>query len=188
MSDASKTDNPTHDQEANLTDEQIAEELEQGEQLTELEQAIADRDEAKDKYMRALAEVQNVQRRAAVEQQRARESGLAGVVERLAPVLDQFDMALRQDPAKTDTAQFASGVKLIRDELFRAVGAAGVEVVAPQPGDEFDPSKHEAVTYQPADGIEPGRVSIVMRFGFAIGDRLIRSAQVAVAPDAGGEG
>jgi molecular chaperone GrpE len=74
------------------------------------------------------------------------------------------------------------GVKVIRQELLKALESGGVTVISPQPGDEFDPNRHSAIMQQPAEGVEPGRVSATFQPGYALGDRVIRSAKVAVAP------
>ena len=151
----------------------------------ELDKVRLERDEFEGKFLRAMADCQNTQRRAVIDQQLAREQGKTSVVERLLPVLDQFDMALSQGLDKSDAEAIAKGVRLIRDELMRAVQSIGVTIVAPQAGDEFDPSRHEAMTYQPAEGIEAGKIVTTYRFGYALGDRLIRAAQVTIAAEAG---
>lgn len=157
------------------------EQHDQAEQGGQLEQIRAERDDFEGKFKRALADFQNAQRRSAIEQQQAREHGKISVIERLLPVLDQFDMALSQGLSGNDADAIAMGVRLIRDEMMRAVQSIGVTIVAPQANDEFDPGRHEAMTYQPAEGVEPGRVAATYRFGYAMGDRLIRPAQVTLA-------
>lgn len=159
------------------------EQPEQGDQLTQVEQLRAERDELEGRFKRALADFQNAQRRATIEQQQAREQGKISVIERLLPVLDQFDMALSQGLSGNDADAIAKGVRLIRDEMMRAVQSIGVTIVAPQANDEFDPSRHEAMTYQPVEGVEPGRVAATYRFGYVMGERLIRAAQVTLAAD-----
>ena len=56
--------------------------------------------------------------------------------------------------------------------------------IAPQVGDEFNPGHHEAMLQQPAEGVEPGHVSLVMTTGYKLGDRVVRPAKVGVAPAA----
>lgn len=155
---------------------------------SEIIRLLAERDDFESKFMRAMADCQNAQRRAVIEQQLAREQGKSSVIERLLPVLDQFDMALSQGLEQGDAQAMAKGVRLIRDELMRAVQASGVTIVAPKPNDEFDPERHEAMTAQPAEGIEPGHVATTYRFGYALGDRLLRPAQVTIAAEAADEG
>lgn len=155
-------------------------ESQNAEMNAELEQLRTQCDELDGRLKRALADIQNTQRRAAIEQQQAREHGKVSVIDRLLPVLDQFDMALSQGLMQGDAEAISKGVRLIRDELMRAVQSTGVTIVAPQANDEFDPSRHEAMTHQPMEGLEPGRVAATYRFGYVMGERLIRPAQVTI--------
>ncbi len=172
------------------TPEPGLEETASEERDSEIIRLLAERDDFESKFMRAMADCQNSQRRAVIDQQLAREQGKGSVIERLLPVLDQFDMALSQGLDQSDAQAMAKGVRLIRDELMRAVQSSGVTIVAPKPNDEFDPALHEAMTAHPAEGIEPGHVATTHRFGYAMGDRLIRAAQVTIAaePDTDGSG
>jgi molecular chaperone GrpE len=64
----------------------------------------------------------------------------------------------------------------------RVLELHGVALINPKPNDEFDPNRHSAIMQQAAEGVEPGRVSATYQPGYALGDRVIRSAKVAVAP------
>ena len=77
--------------------------------------------------------------------------------------------------------QVAAGVRVIQDELVKALTTHGVEQLAPQPGDEFDPNLHEALMRQPAGEHAPGSVVQLLQPGYAVGERVIRPAKVAVA-------
>lgn len=149
------------------------------ERVVELEAKCAESDE---RYMRALADYQNFQRRAANNEREARERGLRDVVDGVLSVLDHFDLALAQDAEATSAEQIIQGISVIRDELIRVLEARGVRSIAPQPNDEFNADFHEAVTQQPADGVEPGNISMVLQVGYALGERVIRPAKVAIAP------
>lgn len=148
---------------------------------------IAQRDETQARLLRAAADHQNFQRRAANNEREAREMGVRGVVGSLIPLIDQFEMAMAQDPAKVSGETIVLGVKMIRDEFLRVLAGYGVAPIAPQVGDEFNPGDHEAMMQQPAEGVEPGCVSMVMSTGYKLGDRVVRPAKVGVAP-AGAEG
>jgi molecular chaperone GrpE len=134
-----------------------------------------------DKWKRALAEYQNFQRRAALNETEARREGTVRVLHSIVPVLDHFDIALsgNVDPA---AASYVEGVKVIRAELMRALELHGVTIINPQPNDTFEPGKHEAIMQQPAEGVEPGRIAKTFQTGYAMEGRVFRSAKVAVTP------
>jgi molecular chaperone GrpE len=147
--------------------------------LAELETLLA---EAEGRYKRALADYQNFQRRAADNERRSREDGMARVVETIVPVLDHFALALEMDPASTSAEQVIGGVKVIRDELTRALAAYGVAPIEPEKGEPFDPMRHEAMMMADDETVEPGSVVMMLQKGYALGERVIRAAKVSVRP------
>lgn len=154
--------------------------------LEQLDQLTRERDELKDRATRALADFTNYQRRAALNEQEARRQGLSSVIHSLLAPLDHLDLALQQDPDAVTAAQLKQGVQSARDEVLRALASHGVEPIRPAPGDEFTPGRHEAMLEQPAAGVAPGRISQMFQTGYALGERVLRPAKVAVAPAAGG--
>lgn len=140
----------------------------------------AELDELRGRYQRALADYRNSQQRAAVEHRLAREAGVASVVERLLSVLDHFDLALGHAGGAASVEQVVQGVRMIRDDLHRTIQSLGVTPIRPEPNDEYDPQRHQAVSQQPREGVEPGRVAETCQVGYAIGDRLVRPAKVVV--------
>lgn len=148
-----------------------------------LNELAREREELNNKLLRAVADFQNFQRRAAINEREAATQARAGVVQSVIPVMDHFDLALGQDPAKTTPEQIIGGVKVIRDELFKSLQSFGVSRIEPAPGDAFDPHRHEAMLRQSAEGIEPGHVVSLLSVGYALGDRVVRPAKVAVAPE-----
>lgn len=141
-----------------------------------------ERDEARGNLMRALADFQNYQRRALSNELEAKKQGITSVLTSVLPVLDHFDLALTQATPDESSRRIMDGVKVIREELVKALGQHGVALVHPQPNDEFDPARHSAIAQQPAEGVEPGRVSMTFQPGYMLGERMIRPAKVAVAP------
>ncbi|CAN5713613.1 nucleotide exchange factor GrpE [soil metagenome] len=144
----------------------------------------AERDEARDAHKRALADHQNAHRRALANEQTAKEMGVRGVLLSVLPVIDNFDMAMLSDPSKVSAQQVMDGVGLIKAEMLRALSGHGATLINPKPGDVFDPQRHEAIMHQPAEGIAPNHIVNTLRVGFEIGGRLVRPAQVSVAPAA----
>ncbi|MBK7406046.1 MAG: nucleotide exchange factor GrpE [Phycisphaerales bacterium] len=148
------------------------------------EALIAERDDLRGKYQRALADYQNAQRRFTSDMGAAREAGVERVLASLIPVLDHFDLALAHDPSKVAAEQIVAGVRMIRDEFNRAMAAFGVSTINPALDAEFDPAQHEALSQVPTRGVRPGHVSSVYQVGYKVGDRVIRPAKITVAPAA----
>ncbi|HBS29419.1 MAG TPA: nucleotide exchange factor GrpE [Phycisphaerales bacterium] len=138
-------------------------------------------EELTSRYQRALADFQNYQRRAVENEREARRQGVTSVVSHLLAVLDNFDLALKIDPEKVTGAQILQGVSMVRAQMLQALGAIDVRPVEPAPGDEFDPRRHEAVVQVEAPGIAPGRIASSFQAGYALGERVLRPAKVAVA-------
>lgn len=149
-------------------------------------QLINELEDAKARTLRLMADFNNYQRRALQNEDNARREGAAGVVTAVVPVLDHFDHALALDPAKASADQVMAGVKVIRDELLKALAGRGVSLILPSPGDEFVPGRHEAVMQQPAPGVKPGRIVNTFQPGYVLIDvgqeRVLRPAKVVVAP------
>ena len=157
------------------------------EQIESLEAKLAD---AEARVLRAMADFQNFQRRAANNEIEARKQGVTAVVSGLLPVLDNFELALQQKEAGGSAEQILGGVEMVKAELLRALEMQGVSTIKPQPGDELNPGQHEAVSQMPIEGIDAGLIGQVFQVGYALGDRVLRPAKVVVAsePPADAEG
>lgn len=189
--DADDTSEAVNDEERALRIDAICQlaksgELEVPAEMEEIIEAfvhtIEQRDENQAKLIRAIADHQNFQRRAALNEREARTSATQGVVQGLIPLLDQFDMALLLDPEKVTAQTVIDGVKMTRDEFVRILNGYGVSAISPEVGDEFEPGIHEAMMQQAAEGVEPGHIAFVMSVGYKLGERVIRPAKVGVVP------
>lgn len=149
-------------------------------------QLAAELDDARSRSLRVMADYQNYQRRALQNEITARQQGVAAVVLSVVPILDHFDVALSQVPAGAGDGGVLAGLKVIRDELVRALTKHGVVTINPQPNDEFFPGRHEAVMQQPGDGIFPNHIVRTFQSGYLLRDgdveRVLRPAKVVVAP------
>jgi molecular chaperone GrpE len=148
----------------------------------EIARLQAERDEANQKYLRSVADYQNFARRAAASEKEAKLQGITAIVLNVIPIIDHFDLALGQDPSKVTAEQIVSGVKVIRDELLKVLQRHGVSLINPEPNDEFDPTKHQAVLQQQDERIEPGHIVQTLQAGYSLNDRAIRPASVSVRP------
>lgn len=139
-------------------------------------------DDFKDKFLRSRAELENWRRRAAADAERARANGLDEALRSVFKVFDDLERAVSA-AGEGSADSILPGVKLVLENLEADLGRLGVERVG-EPGDEFDPERHEAVTAVPADGDNPaGTIAQVVQVGFSQGDRLIRPAAVVVYND-----
>lgn len=149
-----------------------------------LDALTRERDELKDKLVRAMADYQNMARRSQQSVAQARDEAKAGLARSFITVLDTIDRALELDPEKTDARAVMQGVESIRDEVLRVLGQAGIEKIEAQPGEEFDPVCHEALMRQPAPedaDIASGHIVTQLQPGYRLNGKTIRAAQVAIA-------
>ena len=123
---------------------------------------------------RLQAEFVNFKHRTAREKEQLRTFVTGDLLQTLLPVFDDIDAA-RQAGDLTD-GPFASIANKLEEILVRQ-GLTRIGAV----GETFDPNVHEAVLQQPTSEVEPDQVSMVLRSGFRIGERVVRPAQVAVA-------
>ena len=140
-------------------------------------------DELKDTLLRALAESENIRRRAERDRKDAEAYGGTRLARDLLAVHDNLDRALAHvDDAQREQAKgFIEGVELTQRELLNAFAKHKIEKVSPAMGEKFDPNRHQAMFEAPIPGAKPGTVIEVMQAGFTIADRLLRPALVGVA-------
>lgn len=166
-------------------EEEIA--RQEGDELEQLAARIAEleaeRDAFKDKWARALAEAENVRRRAERDKADAQTYGGTKLARDMLGVHDNLDRALKvaDDALRETAASFIEGVELTQRELLNAFNKHKIEKVTPEPGEKFDPNLHQAMFEAPIPGAEPGTVIECMQSGFTIADRLLRPAMVGVA-------
>ncbi|GAA1047174.1 MULTISPECIES: nucleotide exchange factor GrpE [Rothia] len=123
---------------------------------------------------RLQAEFTNFKNRSAKEKEQLREFVMADFVSALLPVIDDIDAARQH--GDLEDGPFAA----IARKLEETLGKHGMERFG-EVGEAFDPKVHEAVLQQPTSEVEPDHVSMVLRNGYKVKDRVVRSAQVAVA-------
>ncbi|MCH9277142.1 nucleotide exchange factor GrpE [Bifidobacterium amazonense] len=128
-------------------------------------------------YLEALqrerAEFVNYRNRAQREQERFRQHGIIDVLTALLPALDDIDR-IREHSEMDDS------FKAVAAKIDKAFEKFGVEKFG-EKGEEFDPTKHEAILHKPDDSAEKDTVDTVVEAGYRIGDRVIRAARVVVA-------
>ena len=140
----------------------------------------AERDDYLDHLRRLQAEFENYRKRVRREAEELRLRASEGVVEALLPVVDNMGRAL-EAADRHEEGQLIAGLQLVAGQLRDALSAQGLEEVPASPGDEFDPTVHEAVMTQPSDDHDAGAVLEVLERGYVLHGRLLRPAKVVVA-------
>lgn len=153
----------------------------------ELEALRAERDEMRDRYMRALADAENSRKRADRDRREAEQYGGSRLARDLLPVYDNLKRALEAASAETreQAAALIEGVELTLKELTNVMSKHGVTPISPAPGDAFDAQVHQAMFEAPVPGTKAGEIIQVMAEGFMLHDRLLRPAQVGVSSNVG---
>ena len=152
------------------------------EEIELLKERAAKAGEFQDQYLRAAAALDNFKKRAVREKQDATKYANEALLQKLVPVLDNFEMALaaagQQSGAGAQSLQ--TGVSMIYQQLRSVMTEAGLQEIDAlnQP---FDPNLHEAVSQQETAAAPEGHVVQQLRKGFKLRDRLLRPATVVVA-------
>jgi molecular chaperone GrpE len=140
----------------------------------------AERDSLFERLARTTADFQNSRRRLEAEADQRAQYANSSLIKSLLPVIDNFERALAQDVSKTDTATLLKGMQIVHDQWLNVLKQQKVEEIAPQPGDPFDPTRHEALMQAPSQ-FPPGSVVQTLQKGYALLDRTLRPAQVSVS-------
>jgi molecular chaperone GrpE len=156
--------------------------------LAPLDQVIAERDEWKDRALRAAAEADNVRRRTENQLNDARAFAIQRFAKDLLGVADNLSRALQAAPkdAEGAAAGLVTGMELTEKSLIGAFAANGLKQVAPAPGDAFDPHLHQAMMEQPSETVPGGSVIQTMQAGYELFGRTVRPAMVVVAAKGSG--
>ena len=156
-------------------------------QLVELErlrQALGEAEErAKshwEQYLRAVADLDNVRKRAQRDIDAANRYGLEKFAAELLPVRDSLELAVQNAEKATDPRSLKQGQEATLQLLAKALEKLGVVTIDPV-GEPFDPARHEAVLAQPSNTAEPNSVLQVVQPGYELNGRLLRPARVIVA-------
>jgi molecular chaperone GrpE len=150
------------------------------ETLDELEALKIELESAKDKYFRALAEMDNFKKRATEEGKRDRKYASQDVCDKLIDPIDILDAALKMQTEDANLRNFLYGFKMIRDMLFKVIEDEGVKQIALKLGDKFDPSTQQAIESHHSLSVPDQAVVKIVKFGYSYKDRLLRPAMVEI--------
>lgn len=162
------------------------EELELEEDLLaepDVDKLIKERDQLKDRLLRAFAETENLRKRAERDRRDAEVYGGTKLARDLLSVQDNLERALENmnDDLRKEHSSLTEGLELTLRELLSVFEKHKILKVEPAIGDKFNPKLHQAMFEAPVPNTAKGSIIQVMATGFAIGDRLLRAAQVGVS-------
>ena len=160
--------------------QELAQESQGGISRQEYERVSKERDALLDRLARLQAEFENTRKRYLREQADFREYATADAVKTFLPVLDNFNLALRSQPAESTDPALRSGIELIRKQMEDALSRLGVQAVLAQ-GQSFDPRVHEAIEMVESSDHADHEVIEELQRGYKLKDRLLRPAMVRVA-------
>lgn len=159
-------------------DQPIADGLEADSQVEKLQAEVRD---LKDKYIRLMADLENLRKRNRQDLLETRNRVLEEVMLELLPVLDDLDLAIQNANSVTDIEAIREGQKLMHKKLFHNLERKGLKAMTTV-GEVFNTDIHEAISQMPAASEEQkGKVVIEAAKGYMLGERVIRYAKVVTA-------
>lgn len=150
---------------------------------TLMEKLQADLDRFRDLALRSQADFENFRKRAARDKDDAVKYANLSLLEKLIPILDNFELGLVAARNSPEAANIVIGFDMVARQLNDFLAGAGVEPIQAE-GQKFDPNLHEAVAQEASDTVPEGNIVRQHRKGFKLKDRLIRPSAVVVSKGA----
>ncbi len=151
---------------------------------TQLEVANTQVEEFKDQFLRAKAESENARRRAQADVANARKFAVEDFAREMLSVKDSLDLARNVELSDADSEavkKMLEGLDLTLRQMDAVFDRFSLQVIEPEPGDKFDPERHQAMTVQESADIPAKHIVSIMQKGFMLHERLLRPAMVIVA-------
>lgn len=158
-------------------DEEALEEPNESEQLATLQEELAS---TKDRWLRAVADLENYKKRSKRENDEAVQRGVQKLLNDFLPVVDNLNRA--QDAAQNVENSIGEGIAMVKQVFLSALDKNGI-VAVPGVGAPFDPAHHDAMQQVPSEEYPPGHVVMVFESGFSRHGRLLRPAKVIVSDE-----
>ncbi len=145
-----------------------------------LKQLQTDLERFRDLALRSQADLENFRKRAARDKDDAIRYANAALLERLIPIVDNFELGLSAARTDASASSLLTGMEMVAKQLSDFLTQQGVEPVKAE-GEKFDPNLHEAVAQEASATVPEGMVVRQLRKGFKLKDRLLRAAMVTVS-------
>ncbi|MFC7440640.1 nucleotide exchange factor GrpE [Laceyella putida] len=156
----------------------LEQELEQTKQLAEKWQRQAE--QHRELYLRALADLENYRRRARKEKEEVAKYAVVPFLEKLLPVLDNFERALDAADQSEDARMLQEGIEMVYRQFLNVLSETGLTMIETE-GKPFNPHEHNAVMQVETDHMAPGMVVEELQAGYRYLDRVIRPSMVKVS-------
>ena len=152
-------------------------------ELEKLDEVTAERDDYRDRFMRALADAENARKRADKDRKEAENYGGSKLARDLLPIYDNMKRAVDSitEDQKDAVGYLIEGVELTMRELLNVFSKHGIKPISPDVGEYFDPHLHEGMFVARVPGTKVGEIIEVSSEGFMLYDRLLRPAHVGVS-------
>lgn len=135
---------------------------------------------ANERYMRAVADMENFRKRTLREKDELRQFAAASVVEDLIPIMDNLGLGLAAARQQNEGKSIADGVAMVLEQFKSTLTRHGLKEINPA-GAKFDPNLHDCISHQPDEKIPEEQVIQVVRLGYTLNGRLLRPASVIVS-------
>ena len=145
-----------------------------------LAQMQSDMERFKDLALRTQADFENFRKRAAREKEDASKYANANFLEKLLPILDNFELGLNAARTDAKDSPILAGMDMVAKQLQDFLTSVGVETLQVE-GEKFDPNLHEAVAQEESATVPEGTIVRQLRRGYKLRDRLLRPATVVVS-------
>ncbi|MFH1836744.1 MAG: nucleotide exchange factor GrpE [Candidatus Omnitrophota bacterium] len=155
-------------------------------EFAKLKEKAAKCDEYHDKWLKVHAEYENTRKRIEKEKFDHMKFANEGIISRLFPIMDNFDMAFTAMEKADDKNAVMEGIKLVQKEFHKVLEDSGVEKIKTE-NEQFDPNMHEAVMLVETEEYPDGVIMEEVRTGYTLNGRLLRPAQVKIAKNSGKE-
>ncbi len=147
----------------------------------QIESLKSEVDEKTDQWLRSRADFENYKKRVLRDATRTKQDAMINILKIFLEISDDLERALKHSPEDKNAQGWVDGIGLIYQKLLNKMNNQGVERMQVNPGDEFDPNIHEAITQEDHPDFEDGQIIEVLQPGYKISDRIIRPAMVRVA-------
>lgn len=145
-----------------------------------VQETYSKNEDLQDKYVRVLADLENLKRRQIKEREEAVQRTRSQIMGDLLPSLDAFQMGMQEAEKEESTKNIFVGISMAFKQMENVLGEYGLEIINPD-GSEFDPKFHEALSYQASEDVKEGFVLQTIRIGYRIKDKLLRPASVIIS-------
>lgn len=167
--------------EETAADEIPAETVENEENINEEAQKLsAELADLNQKFLRVAADFENYKRRTTQEKNELLSYSNAKLVSDLLPIIDNFQLALKNSSDNEEVKSFLKGVEMIYTQLMGVLEGAGLKVIETV-GQPFDPNKHEAIMQVADDSVDDDTVVEEVRCGYQFKDKVLRPSMVKVS-------